>query len=92
MTRQTRLATQTQAVAETVADLQCELEGLIVNAAACGLKSRIELLVDLRARYITAEKDLPDRRDENDSGDHQGKQWIEERSARYENSRRHLQS
>ena len=61
-TQQTRLSTQTQAVAETIADLRCELEGLIVNTAACGLKSRIELLVDLRARYITAEKDLPDRR------------------------------
>ncbi len=62
MTRQTRLATQTQAVADTIANLRGELEGLIVNAAACGLKSRIELFVDLRARYITAEKDLPDRR------------------------------
>ena len=62
-TRQTRLATQTQAVAEAIADLRGELEGLVVNAARlCGLKSRVELLADLRARYITAEKDLPDRR------------------------------
>ncbi|MBR0733810.1 AAA family ATPase [Bradyrhizobium japonicum] len=61
-TRQTRLVTQSQAVAEIIANLRDELEGLIVNASACGLKSRIELLVDLRSRYITAEKDLPDRR------------------------------
>ncbi|MET4717258.1 uncharacterized protein YhaN [Bradyrhizobium japonicum] len=60
--RQTRLAAQTQSVAETIADLRKELEGLVVNASACGLKSRIELLTDLRARYITAEKDLPERR------------------------------
>src|SRR5258708_6293809 len=62
MTRQTRLATQMQTVAETIAGLRDELERLVVNASACGLKSRIELLADLRARYITAEKDLPDRR------------------------------
>lgn len=62
MTRQTKLATQTHVAAETIANLRSELEGLVVNASACGLKSRIELLVDLRARYITAEKDLPDRR------------------------------
>jgi uncharacterized protein YhaN len=62
MTRQTRLATQAQIVAETIADLQGELERLIVNTQACGLQSRIELLTDLRARHVTAEKDLPDRR------------------------------
>jgi len=62
MIRQTRLEAQTQSVAETIANLRKELEGLVVNASACGLKSRIELLTDLRARYITAEKDLPERR------------------------------
>jgi hypothetical protein len=62
MPRQTRLATQAQTVADAIADLQGELEGLVVNASACGLKSRIELLTDLRARHVTAEKDLPDRR------------------------------
>ncbi|WP_426532977.1 AAA family ATPase [Bradyrhizobium sp. McL0615] len=60
--RQVKLAAQTQSVAETIADLRDELEGLVVNASACGLKGRVELLTDLRARYITAEKDLPDRR------------------------------
>ena len=33
-----------------------------MNASACGLENRIELLTELRARYVTAEKDLPDRR------------------------------
>ena len=62
MFRQTKLATQTQTVTETIGDLRDELERLVVNASACGLKNRIELLTDLRARYVTAEKDLPDRR------------------------------
>jgi uncharacterized protein YhaN len=62
MTRQTRLATQSQTVADTIAELLGALEGLVVNTSACGLKSRIELLTDLRARHVTAEKDLPDRR------------------------------
>ena len=62
MTRQTKLATQAQTVAETIADLRDELERLVVNASACGLEDRIELLTDLRARHVTAEKDLPDRR------------------------------
>lgn len=62
MTRQTKLATQAQTVAETIADLRDELERLVVNASACGLEERIEFLTDLRARHVTAEKDLPDRR------------------------------
>ena len=61
-TRQTKLATQAQTVAETIAALRNELERLVVNASACGLGDRIELLTDLRARHVTAEKDLPDRR------------------------------
>lgn len=62
MTQQTTLATQTQTVADNIAALKQELEGLVVNALACGLEDRLELLSDLRARYVTAEKDLPDRR------------------------------
>jgi uncharacterized protein YhaN len=62
MTRQTKLATQRQTVAETIADLRDELEQLIVNVSARGLDERVELLTDLRARHVTAEKDLPDRR------------------------------
>ncbi|MGY4288763.1 uncharacterized protein YhaN [Bradyrhizobium sp. LM2.7] len=62
MTRQTKLATLAQTGAETIADLHDELERLVVNSSACGLEDRIELLTDLRARHVTAEKDLPDRR------------------------------
>ncbi len=62
MTQQTKLATQVQTVGETIAGLQDELERLVVNPLACGLEDRIELLTDLRARHVTAEKDLPDRR------------------------------
>ena len=62
MFRQTKLATQTQTVTETIGNLRYELERLVVNASACGLQNRVELLTELRARYVTAEKDLPDRR------------------------------
>ena len=62
MIQQTKLATLAQTVAETIGNLRDELERLVVNASACGLENRIELLTDLRARYVTAEKDLPDRR------------------------------
>lgn len=62
MTRQTKLATQAQTVAENIAHLRDDLERLVVDASACGLEDRIELLMDLRARHVTAEKDLPDRR------------------------------
>ena len=62
MTRQTKLATRAQTVTETIADLQDQLERLIVNFSARGLEERVELLTDLRARHVTAEKDLPDRR------------------------------
>jgi hypothetical protein len=62
MIQQTKLATLAQTVAETIGNLRDELERLVVNASACGLENRIELLTDLRARYVTAEKDLLDRR------------------------------
>ncbi|OKO71307.1 AAA family ATPase [Bradyrhizobium sp. AS23.2] len=62
MTQQTKLLTQAQTIGEEIAQLERALEGLVVNETACGLQGRIELLMDLRARYVTAEKDLPDRR------------------------------
>ncbi|QOZ51535.1 AAA family ATPase [Bradyrhizobium sp. CCBAU 53338] len=62
MTRQTTLAAQTRTIAESIVDLREQLERLVVNVSACGLEKRAELLMDLRARHITAEKDLPDRR------------------------------
>jgi uncharacterized protein YhaN len=62
MTRRTKLATQSHALADSAAGLQGLLDGLIVNDIACGLKGRSELLTELRARYVTAEKDLPERR------------------------------
>ncbi|MCP1761141.1 uncharacterized protein YhaN [Bradyrhizobium japonicum] len=60
--RQTALAAQMRSATDTIAALQRELDGLVVNASACALNSRMELLTDLRARYVTAAKDLPDRR------------------------------
>jgi uncharacterized protein YhaN len=62
MTRETELATQARTAAETVAQLTTELDLLVVDKAACAIQGQIELLVELRARHVTAEKDLPGRR------------------------------
>jgi uncharacterized protein YhaN len=39
-----------------------ELEPITIDEAALGLRGRVEQLSDLRARYVTADKDLPERR------------------------------
>ena len=62
MTEEIRLATQDKTNFGAIEELKNALASTVVNVAASALESRIELLTDLRARYITAEKDLPSRR------------------------------
>lgn len=62
ITRQTKLQTQAQATDEEIARLERTIAESIVNEAACRLQDRIQDLMDLRARFVTAEKDLPDRK------------------------------
>jgi uncharacterized protein YhaN len=56
------LATRVEGVAEEIAQLSSDLDGLVLDETAIALADRVERLADPRARHMTAEKDLPDRR------------------------------
>lgn len=56
------LATRSEAIVDEIAQLTSDLTGLVVDKTATGLSERVERLADLRARYVPAEKGLPDRR------------------------------
>ncbi|SEH87250.1 AAA family ATPase [Tardiphaga sp. OK245] len=60
--RQLKLATQVQTASIEISELQGLLDDLTVDDIALGLVGQLDVLTDLRARYVTAEKDLPDRR------------------------------
>ncbi|MBR0965357.1 AAA family ATPase [Bradyrhizobium diazoefficiens] len=62
MTRHTKLQTQAQASDEEITRLEHTIAASRVNEAACRLQDRIQGLMDMRARFVTAEKDLPERR------------------------------
>ena len=56
------LGVKTNAVADEMIQLTDEIRAIIVDETALRNAGRVERLVDLRARYITAEKDIPERR------------------------------
>lgn len=56
------LGVRTRAVSEEIERLGIEVESVVVDEPALQLFSRVERLADLRARHITAEKDIPERR------------------------------
>jgi uncharacterized protein YhaN len=56
------LGVQTRAVADEIERLVIEVESITVDEPALRLFSRVEGLADLRARHVTAEKDIPERR------------------------------
>ncbi|MFT4118360.1 AAA family ATPase [Bradyrhizobium sp.] len=56
------LAVKINAVADEIGQLADEVRAVIVDETALRTADRVERLVDLRARYVTAEKDLPERR------------------------------
>lgn len=56
------LATRSRSVAENINELVSELEKESVDDAALRLADRVSRLPDLRARYLTAAKDIPERR------------------------------
>ncbi|MFG1421798.1 ATP-binding protein [Roseixanthobacter liquoris] len=56
------LAVQGQAAAEAIARLAGEADRIVVDPAALALSDRVARLADLRARHVTAEKDIPERR------------------------------
>ncbi|NGO51106.1 AAA family ATPase [Allomesorhizobium camelthorni] len=56
------LATRSKGVAENINELVSELEKESVDDVALRLADRASRLPDLRARYLTAAKDIPERR------------------------------
>ncbi|MGC2777679.1 MAG: hypothetical protein WA418_18790, partial [Bradyrhizobium sp.] len=56
------LGVQTRAVSDEIERLGVEVESIVVDEPALQLFSRVERIADLRARHMTAEKDIPDRR------------------------------
>ena len=57
-----RLETQIGTNAEEIERLTSAVEAIDVDDAALGLAGRLDDAVSMRARYLTAEKDLPERR------------------------------
>ena len=60
--RQMKLQTQAQSTEDEISRLERTIAETIVNEAACGLQDRIPDIMDKRARFVTAEKDLPERK------------------------------
>ncbi len=56
------LGVQTQLIADEIERLVSEVDAIVVDETALPLSERAERLADLRARYVTAEKDIPERR------------------------------
>lgn len=56
------LAVQNQTNRDEIARLRSEIEAIVVDDAALHQANELERLTELRARYITAEKDIPERR------------------------------
>ncbi|MEY9404505.1 uncharacterized protein YhaN [Bradyrhizobium japonicum] len=56
------LGVKTSAVADEMIQLTEEIRAIIVDETALRTADRVERLVELRARYVTAEKDIPERR------------------------------
>ena len=55
------LATRTQGIEDEITQLSSELNAIVVDKTALNLADRVGRLADLRARHVTAEKDIPER-------------------------------
>jgi uncharacterized protein YhaN len=58
------LGTSAQFIADKVEQLTSELNGIVVDEVALNVASRMTQLGELRARHLTAEKDIPHRQNE----------------------------
>lgn len=56
------LGIRAQGLTEEIAELSGQLDAIMVDETALRLADKVERLTDLRARYVTAEKDIPERR------------------------------
>ena len=57
-----KLSTQAKSIASEIIGISDELNGIDIDDFIFSLAERIDLLMDSRARYVTADKDLPERR------------------------------
>lgn len=56
------LGVQSQASREEIERLRAEIDAIVIDEAALRQAQGLERLTELRARYITAEKDIPERK------------------------------
>lgn len=56
------LATRAQGFEDEITQLSSDLDTIVVDEVAVRLAERVERLAELRARHVTAEKDIPERR------------------------------
>jgi uncharacterized protein YhaN len=56
------LGIRAQSLAEEIVELSGQLDAIVVDEAALRLADKVERVADLRARHVTAEKDIPERR------------------------------
>lgn len=56
------LSVKTAAVAQEIERLSASIDAVTIDEPALGVAGRVEALADLRDRFTTADKDLPDRR------------------------------
>ncbi len=55
------LGIRAQGLTEEIAELSGQLDAIVVDETALRLADKVERLADLRARHVTAEKDIPER-------------------------------
>lgn len=56
------LGVRAQGLTEEMAELSGQLDAFVVDETALRLADKVERLAGMRARYVTAEKDIPERR------------------------------
>lgn len=56
------LGIRAQGLTEEIAELSGQLDAIMVDETALRLTDKVDRLADLRARHVTAEKDIPERR------------------------------
>ncbi|WID99979.1 hypothetical protein QO058_30150 (plasmid) [Bosea vestrisii] len=56
------LGIRAQSLTEEIAELSGQLDAIVVDETALRLADKVDRLADLRARHVTAEKDIPERR------------------------------
>ena len=55
------LTTRAKGVETEINKISEEVDGIVTDDRILGLAERVDLLADLRARYVTADKDIPER-------------------------------